>query len=623
MRIVFLGNNWVAWQALRWLKAQGELIVGLVVHPPHKQRYGEELLSTVAGDATKCFDGSRLREPGTIAAIRDLQVEMAVSVSFGYRLDPSFLALFPRGVINLHAGYLPYNRGTHPNIWSIVEGTPAGATLHYVDAGIDTGDIIAQRAIPVEPTDTGETLYRKLERVCMELLMATWPSIRDGTAPRHPQPSGGTAHQRRDVERIDEIAPERRYTARELIDILRARTFPPYPGAYLRHGGQKISLRLSAAKEDHPAPWLQPTIDIGCRRIGAGYPTYIVAEISANHNQDFELAVKLLQAAKAAGADAVKLQTYTPETMTIPCHREPFQIKGTLWDGQTLYDLYRRAYTPWEWHPKLKAVANEMGLDLFSTAFDATAVDFLESLGVPVHKVASFEMVDLALLAKMALTGKPVILSTGMATFQEIAEAVQTVRGVGATTQVALLKCTSAYPALPEEMNLRAIPHLTEQFQVPVGLSDHTLGTSVALAAVALGACMVEKHLTLSRSVATPDAAFSLEPDEFKAMVKGVREVERALGEVRYGVSRGETQSQVFRRSLFVVRGMKAGEVFSERNVRSIRPGYGLHPRYLKDVLGRQARCDIAGGTPFAWKLVDPAGAEAASPEEPSAKRVT
>jgi N-acetylneuraminate synthase len=345
-------------------------------------------------------------------------------------------------------------------------------------------------------------------------------------------------------------------------------------------------------------------IEINGRRVGYGYPVYIVAELSANHNQNFEQAVALIHAAKEAGADAVKLQTYTPDTLTIPSEKEYFRIGGgTLWDGRTLYDLYSEAYMPWEWQPKLKEIADEIGIDLFSTAFDPTAVDFLEQMGVPVHKVASFEIVDIPLIEKMARTGKPMIISTGMATLGEIEEAVQAARRAGAT-QIALLKCTSAYPAPPEEMNLRTIPHLAEAFGVPVGLSDHTLGIAVPVAAVALGACIVEKHFTLSRDIAGPDSAFSLEPHEFKAMVEAIRTVEKALGKVHYGITEQEAKSRVFRRSLWVVKDMKAGEMFTEENVRSIRPGYGLHPRHLNDVLGRRAVRDIKRGTPLSWELI-------------------
>lgn len=345
-------------------------------------------------------------------------------------------------------------------------------------------------------------------------------------------------------------------------------------------------------------------MEINGRCIGPDCPVYIVAEMSANHNQDFDQAVRILYAAKEAGADAVKLQTYTPDTLTIPSGKGYFRISGgTLWDNRTLYDLYSEAYMPWEWQPKLKKIADEIGIALFSTAFDPTAVDFLEEMGVPVHKVASFEIVDIPLIEKMARTGKPLLISTGMATLGEIEEAIEAARRAGAT-QIALLKCTSAYPAPPEEMNLRTIPHMAQAFGVPVGLSDHTLGIAVPVAAVTLGACIIEKHFTLSREIPGPDSAFSLEPQEFKAMVEAIRTVEKAMGKVHYGVSEREAKSRVFRRSLFVVKDVKAGEMFTEENVRSIRPGYGLPPKYLTEVLGRHAARDVEQGTPMSWDLI-------------------
>jgi pseudaminic acid synthase len=342
--------------------------------------------------------------------------------------------------------------------------------------------------------------------------------------------------------------------------------------------------------------------------IGSNNPVYIVAEMSANHGQNFEQAVQIIHAAKEAGADAIKLQTYIADTITINCDNEYFHIgKGTIWEGRTLYDLYKEAYTPWEWQPKLKEIADDLGLDLFSSPFDHTGVDFLEKMGIPAYKIASFELVDLPLIRRVARTGKPIIISTGMAALAEIDEAVHTAREAGAT-QIALLKCTSAYPASPAEMNLRTIPHLAETFGVPAGLSDHTLGIAVPVAAVALGACIVEKHLTLSRSLPGPDSAFSLEPQEFKEMAQAIRTVEQALGEVRYGVTGSEAQLQIYRRSLFVVRDMNAGEEFTAENLRSIRPGQGLPPKYLEEILGRRAARDIPRGTPLQWDLVQPPG---------------
>jgi len=344
-------------------------------------------------------------------------------------------------------------------------------------------------------------------------------------------------------------------------------------------------------------------IRVAGRSIGTGHPTYIVAEMSANHNQSLDQAVELIKLAKDAGADAVKVQTYRPDTITIDCDNEYFRIKGTPWAGRTLYQLYEEAYTPWDWYPRLSEVASQLELHLFSSPFDHSAVSFLEEMKVPAYKVASFENIDLPLLRCIARTGKPVILSTGMATLAEIDEAVRTIGEAGGD-ELALLKCVSAYPAPPEEMNLRTIQNLAESFAVPVGLSDHTLGISVPVAAVALGATIVEKHFTKSRAVPGPDSAFSLEPQEFKAMVDAVRTAERAIGGVTYEVAPGERASRALRRSLFVVRSVAAGETFSEENVRSIRPGHGLHPRYMEKVLGRRANRDIERGTPLDWDLV-------------------
>ncbi len=346
------------------------------------------------------------------------------------------------------------------------------------------------------------------------------------------------------------------------------------------------------------------SIVINGRKVGCGEPTYVIAEMSANHGQSFDKAVELVRAAKEAGADAIKLQTYTPDTLTIDSRRPEFLIgKGALWEGRNLYELYGEAYTPWDWQPKLKQLVDELGLSLFSTPFDDSAVDFLERMEVPAHKIASFELVDTGLLCKVASTGKPVIMSTGMATLAEIDEAVRTLREAGCT-QLALLKCTSAYPSPPEEMNLRTIPHLSEAFGVPLGLSDHTLGISVPVAAVALGACIIEKHFTLRRSDGGPDAAFSLEPAEFKAMVAAVRVAEKALGQVNYEVTEKEAASRIFRRSLFVVEDIKAGELFTDKNVRSIRPGHGLAPKHLPSVLGQRAARDTQAGTPLSWDLI-------------------
>jgi len=338
--------------------------------------------------------------------------------------------------------------------------------------------------------------------------------------------------------------------------------------------------------------------------IGPGSPCYVIAEMSGNHNQDFGRAVRLMEEAARAGVDAVKLQTYTADPITLDCAAEPFVIKGTIWEGRRLHELYREAHTPWEWQPKLKAVADGLGIHCCSSPFDATAVDFLEAMDVPAYKVASFELVDLPLIRRIAATGKPVIMSTGMASLAEIDEAVRAFRDAGGR-ELALLKCTSAYPAPADEANLRTIPNLSECFGVPAGLSDHTPGWALPVAAVALGACVVEKHLTLARSDGGPDAAFSMEPEEFRAMVEQIRTAESALGGVFYGVTERQRASLAFRRSLYVAEDVRAGEAFTPANVRSVRPSGGLHPRHLDAVLGRRARRDLAKGTPLAWDLVD------------------
>jgi pseudaminic acid synthase len=340
------------------------------------------------------------------------------------------------------------------------------------------------------------------------------------------------------------------------------------------------------------------------KKIGKSYKVFIIAELSANHLQKFDNAIKLIKAAKEAGADAIKLQTYTPDTITIDCDNEYFQIKqGTLWNGQALYELYKKAYTPWEWQPKLKKIAEEEGLIFFSSVFDKTAVDFLEGINVPAYKIASFEMTDIPLIEYVASKGKPIIISTGIATLSDIEEAVNACKRMG-NEQIALLKCVSAYPTPLEDVNLRTIPNLADTFKKVVGLSDHTLGISIPIASVALGACIIEKHLTLDRKLGGPDAAFSLEPAEFKAMVKSVREVGKALGEVSYELTEKMKKSRELSRSLFVVKDIKAGETFTEENIRSIRPGYGLHTCFLKNVIGQKATRNIERGTPLDWKLI-------------------
>jgi len=341
---------------------------------------------------------------------------------------------------------------------------------------------------------------------------------------------------------------------------------------------------------------------IGNRKIGKECPVFIVAEMSANHLQKFDIAVKIIKKAKWAGADAIKLQTFTPDTITINCNNEYFRIKQGIWKEQTLYELYKKAYMPWGWQPKLKEIAEEEGLIFFSTPSDKTSVDFLENINVPAYKVASLEITDIPLIEYIALKGKPVILSLGIANYTDMKKAVRTCRKQS-NSQVAVLKCVSVYPTPLEEVNLKTITFLKD-IGVVTGISDHTLSTSIPVASVALGASIIEKHLTLDRGLGGPDATFSLEPDEFKIMVESVREVEKALGKVTFDLTAKMKKGRELTRSLFVVEDIKAGEVFTEKNIRSIRPGYGLSPVLIKEVIGNKAVCGIKKGTPLNGKLV-------------------
>ena len=341
------------------------------------------------------------------------------------------------------------------------------------------------------------------------------------------------------------------------------------------------------------------------RIIGQGAPAYIIAEMSGNHNGDLHRALEIVDVAAEAGADAVKIQTYTADTITLNCDNTYFQTpRGSLWEGRTLYDLYKEAYTPWEWHGPIMEKAEKVGLACFSTPFDFTAVDFLEKLEVPAYKIASYEIQDIPLIRKAARTGKAILLSTGIATLADIYAAVEACREEG-NEQVALLKCTSAYPSPYEDMNIRVIPHMAEVFDCMTGLSDHSMGSAVAVASVALGARMVEKHFTLSRADGGPDAAFSMEPAEFKKMADEIRIVEKALGRVTYQLTEKQERSREEGRSLFVTQDIGAGEVFTPENLRSIRPAFGMAPMYYEEVLGKKARVSIQRGTPMAWEYVE------------------
>ncbi|POA56117.1 MULTISPECIES: pseudaminic acid synthase [unclassified Pseudomonas] len=345
---------------------------------------------------------------------------------------------------------------------------------------------------------------------------------------------------------------------------------------------------------------------IGSRPVGAGAAPLIIAEMSGNHNQSLDVALRIVEAAARAGAHALKLQTYTADTMTLDLDQGEFFIKdpGSLWAGSSLYELYRKAHTPWEWHEPIFARARELGMLAFSTPFDESAVDFLEGLGVPAYKIASFENTDLPLIRRVAATGKPLIISTGMASIAELDESVRAAREAGCRDLV-LLKCTSTYPASPINSNLLTIPHLQELFGCEVGLSDHSMGVGVSVAAVALGATVIEKHFTLDRAAGGVDASFSLEPAELASLVVETERAWQAMGQVRYGATEAEGKSLVYRRSLYVTRDMQAGEVFCADNLRAIRPGLGLAPKHYDALLGRRARQAIKRGTALDWVLVE------------------
>lgn len=339
------------------------------------------------------------------------------------------------------------------------------------------------------------------------------------------------------------------------------------------------------------------------KKISKDSPAYIIAEMSANHNMDFNRAKEIIDAVAASGADAVKIQTYRADTITIDCDREEFKAKG-LWEGRTLYELYSKAYTPWEWQEELLEYANRKGLALFSSPFDLTAVDFLENLKVPAYKVASFEINDIPMIRRIAKTGKPVIISTGIANLGDIELALKTCKEEG-NENIILLKCVSAYPAPFEDTNLKVIPNMQETFECICGLSDHSLGAELAIASTALGGKIIEKHFTLRRSDGGEDAAFSMEPEEFADMVRQVRNVEKALGKVAYDLNEKQMESRKNSRSLFVVKEIQKGELFTEENVKSIRPGNGMHTKYWQEILGKKSKCHLEKGTPMDWNYIE------------------
>ncbi len=348
---------------------------------------------------------------------------------------------------------------------------------------------------------------------------------------------------------------------------------------------------------------MKPFITIDGRQIGTDFPPYIIAELSANHNGDINRAFQIMEEAKKAGADAIKLQTYTHETITMDCDSEEFQIHGGLWDGQTLYELYKGAHMPWEWHRPLFEKAKELGITIFSSPFDFTAVDLLEELDAPAYKIASFEVIDLPLIKRVAQTGKPMIISTGMANEEEIAEAIKTAKDNGCH-ELVVLHCVSGYPAPAEQYNLRTIADIAQRFDVLSGLSDHTIDNATAVTSIALGACLVEKHVTMDRNGGGADDSFSLEPSELKALCQDTKTAWQALGKVNYERTEAEKGNVKFRRSLYVVKDIAKGEPITSENVRSIRPGFGLAPKFYEEVIGRTAKNKINSGTPLSWSLL-------------------
>ena len=346
-------------------------------------------------------------------------------------------------------------------------------------------------------------------------------------------------------------------------------------------------------------------IKIASRLVGCNHPPFVIAEMSGNHNQSLERALKIVEEAAKTGVHALKIQTYTPDTMTLDLDEREFHISdpNSLWSGSSLYKLYGEAYTPWEWHKPIFDRARELGIIAFSTPFDDTAVDFLESLNVPCYKIASFENTDLPLIKRVASTGKPLIISTGMATLAELDETVTAARDAGCS-ELILLKCTSTYPATPENTNILTIPHMREMFNCEIGLSDHTMGIGVSVASVALGATVIEKHFTLNRVDGGVDSTFSMEPAEMSQLVVETERAWQANGGVSYGPTEAEKKSLVFRRSLYIVKDMKAGDIITAENLRAIRPGLGLAPKYIKDLLGRKVVTDISKGTPVSWSIL-------------------
>lgn len=512
-------------------------------------------------------------EENSLNDLETIQKNFDWIISYGYRhiISGNIIKEYRGRIINLHISYLPWNRGADPNFWSFFDNTPKGVTIHQIEKGLDTGDILFQKEVIF--TNLNETLqstYDKLQHEMEMLFKKNWSNIISGNYKLkiNNYKKIGSYHHSREFEKYKEL---------------------------LFNGWQTTIKEINNLK--------MKTINILENNIGLKYKPFIIAEMSGNHNHSLERALEIVDAAAKSGVHALKIQTYTADTLTLDVENDDFLIKDedSLWKSRKLHDLYNEAYTPWEWHKPIFDRAKELGMIAFSTPFDDTAVDFLETLDVPLYKIASFENTDLPLIKKVALTGKPMIVSTGMATAAELDELVRTAKENGCKDLI-LLKCTSTYPATPENTNIATIPHMRDLFDVQVGLSDHTLGTGVAVAAVALGATVIEKHFTLNRADGGVDSAFSMEPAEMKALVEETKRAWQAIGKITYGPTEKEKASLKFRRSIYVAKDIKVGETFTEENIRIVRPGYGLEPKYYPTLLNKVAKKDYTMGTPIKFE---------------------